>query len=62
MNCFEKLGKEKIAYVVYLYNIETNTYDERIIEKKEENILRGNNNKLELTWIKSSCLNISFMN
>ena len=55
-NCFEKLGKEKIAYVVYLYNIETNTYDERIIEKKEENILKGNKYKLELTGIKSSCL------
>ena len=55
-NCEEKLGKEKIAYVVYLYNIETNTYDERIIEKKEKNILKGNKYKLELTGIKSSCL------
>ena len=40
-----KYAKEKLEYVVYLYNNETFKYDKKIIEKKEENILKEINIK-----------------
>ena len=55
-NCVEKYGKEKLEYVVYLYNNESLKYDKKIIEKKEENILKDYKYKLEITDLKPNCI------
>ena len=55
-NCVEKYGKEKLEYVVYLYNNESLKYDKKIIEKKEENVLKDYKYKLEITDLKPNCI------
>ena len=55
-NCLLKYGKEKIEYVVYLYNKETNKYDKILFEKKEENNIGNNKYKLEIKNLKPNCI------
>ena len=55
-NCVEKYDKEKLEYVVYLYNSESLKYDKKIMEKKEENVLKGNKYKLEINELKPNCI------
>ena len=56
MNCVEKYSKEKIEYVIYLYNKEKSKYDKIVFEKKEENILPNKKYKLEITGLKSNSI------
>ena len=58
-NCSEKYSKEKIEYVVYLYDRESHKYDKRIIPKKEENIIKnktGTKYKLEINNLEPNCI------
>ena len=55
-NCVQKYSNEKIEYVVYLYNEKTLSYDKRIFEKKEENIIGNNKYRLEIKDLKPNCI------
>ena len=55
-NCLQKYEKTKIEYVIYLFNNETNKYDKKIIEKKDENILEKNKYKIEISNLKPNCI------